>query len=74
MEERIEQLMKSLDLTREEAIELLEDDYKIDHNEKMPFDLTCSTTALTISSLQPACVTKTWSVTILSKSARRSAA
>lgn len=40
MEERIEQLMKSLDLTREEAIELLEDDYKIDHNEKMPFDLT----------------------------------
>lgn len=40
MEERILQLMKSLDLTREEAIELIADDEKIDHNKKMPFDLT----------------------------------
>ena len=40
MEERILQIMKTLDLTREEAIELLEDDKKIDRDEKMPFDLT----------------------------------
>ena len=40
MEERIAQIMKSLDLTREEALELLEDDDKIEHNQKMPFDLT----------------------------------
>lgn len=40
MEDRILQLMATLDLTREEAIELLEDDKKIDHNERMPFDLT----------------------------------
>lgn len=40
MEERIAQIMKSLDLTREEALELLADDDKIEHNQKMPFDLT----------------------------------
>ena len=40
MEERILQIMKTLDLTREEALELLADDNKIDHDEKMPFDLT----------------------------------
>ena len=38
MEERILQIMKTLDLTREEALELLADDNKIDHDEKMPFD------------------------------------
>lgn len=39
-ETRILQLMKSLDLTRAEAIELMQDDDDIDHDKKKPFDLT----------------------------------
>lgn len=39
MEERISKLMKNLDLTREEAIQLIEDDKKIDKGEKL-FSLT----------------------------------
>ena len=40
MEEKISQLMKTLDLTREEALELIQDDIDIDHDKKKPFDLT----------------------------------
>lgn len=39
-ENRILQIMKTLDLTREETLQMLADDNKIDHNEKMPFDLS----------------------------------
>lgn len=35
MNERIEMLMKTLDITKEEAIEMLEDDEKIDKGEKL---------------------------------------
>lgn len=34
----VEYLMKSLDLTREQAIQLMEDDAKIDKGEKLPFE------------------------------------
>lgn len=40
MEERIEQLMKSLDITREEALEIIQDDDDIDHDKPKEFDLT----------------------------------
>ncbi len=40
MNEQIKNMMKALGLTEEEARELLEDDKKIDHGEKMDFDLT----------------------------------
>lgn len=39
-EERIAELMKSLDITRAEAIELMEDDDDIDHDKPKEFDLT----------------------------------
>ena len=39
MEERIAKLMKSLDISREEAIQVLEDDKRIDKGEKL-FELT----------------------------------
>lgn len=35
MEERIQKLMKSLDISREEAIELMEEDKRIDKGEKL---------------------------------------
>ena len=35
MENRIEQMMKTLDCTREEALQVLEDDKKIDKGEKL---------------------------------------
>ena len=35
MEEKIQKLMKSLEITREEALELIEDDRKIDKGEKL---------------------------------------
>lgn len=38
-EERIEKLMKNLDISREEALQVLEDDKKIDKGEKL-FNLT----------------------------------
>lgn len=37
--DRVEVIMKTLDLTREQALELLEDDKRIDRGEKMDFDL-----------------------------------
>lgn len=40
MEERIKQLMKTLDLTREEAIQVIQDDDDIDHDKPKDFDLT----------------------------------
>ena len=39
MEKQIEKMMKNLDLTREEAIQLIEDDKRIDKGEKL-FSLT----------------------------------
>jgi len=39
MEERIKDIMKKLDCTREEAIQILEDDDAIEHGEKM-FELS----------------------------------
>lgn len=39
MEKQIEKLMKNLDLTREEAIQVIEDDKRIDKGEKL-FSLT----------------------------------
>lgn len=38
-EKRIQQLMKSLDVTRAEAIEILQDDMDIDKGKKKDFDL-----------------------------------
>lgn len=35
MEEKIQKLMKSLDISREEAIELMEEDKRIDRGEKL---------------------------------------
>lgn len=40
MNEEIKKIMQLLDITEEEAFELLEDDKKIDKGEKMDFDLT----------------------------------
>ena len=40
MNEEIKKIMQLLDITEEEALELLEDDKKIDKGEKMDFDLT----------------------------------
>ncbi len=40
MEERIAQLMKSLDITREEALEIIQDDDDIDHDKPKDYDLT----------------------------------
>lgn len=40
MEERIIQLMKSLDITREEALEIIQDDDDIDHDKPKDYDLT----------------------------------
>lgn len=39
-EQRILQIMKSLDLTRDETIELLHDDEDIEHDKPKDFDLT----------------------------------
>lgn len=40
MEEKIQNMMKLLDISREEAIDLIQCDDDIDHNKKMDFDLT----------------------------------
>lgn len=40
MEQRIEHLMKSLDISREEALEIIQDDDDIDHNKPKDFDLS----------------------------------
>lgn len=39
-EKQIANMMRALDLTREEALELLADDDAVEHGEKMDFDLT----------------------------------
>ena len=40
MTEQIEKLMKALDCTEEEAKDIIEQDYKIDHGERVYFDLS----------------------------------
>ena len=40
MEEKIQNFMKLLDISREEAIELIQCDNDIDHDKEMDFDLT----------------------------------
>ena len=40
MTDQIEKLMKALDCTEEEAKDIIEQDYKIDHGERVYFDLS----------------------------------
>ena len=40
MDEQIKKLMSALDCTEEEAKDIIESDYKIDHGERVSFDLT----------------------------------
>lgn len=40
MEEKISNLMKLLDISREEALDIIKCDEEIEHNKKMDFDLT----------------------------------
>ena len=40
MEEKIAKIMKSLECSREEAMDIIESDYKIDHGERVYFDLS----------------------------------